>query len=67
MNISQNSLYLKTAIWIIEVKPKDGENDMLDLAIEAIAVLGLCGLPLLFIGYVRSRVRHVLESIDKAH
>jgi hypothetical protein len=38
---------------------------MLDLAIQVLACLGLFALSFLFMGYVRSRVRHVLRAAGK--
>jgi len=37
------------------------ENGMMDLA-ATILVLGLLTLPIIFMGYVRSRVRHALKT-----
>jgi hypothetical protein len=37
------------------------ENGMMDLA-TIILVLGLLALPFIFMGYVRSRVRHALKA-----
>jgi hypothetical protein len=34
---------------------------MLDLAIQVLACLSLLTLPLMFMGYVRSRVQHALK------
>jgi ABC-type arginine transport system permease subunit len=38
---------------------------MFDLAIQALACLGMFTLPFIFMGYVRSRVRHALRAVNK--
>jgi hypothetical protein len=46
-------------------KTKKGMDDgMLDLA-TLMYVVGACALPFIFMGYVRSRVRHALSSLGK--
>jgi hypothetical protein len=66
MNISQNPLNRRLPKWLSE-QNKDVENGMLDLAIQTMAALVLCALPFIFMGYVRSRVRHALKTLGKAH
>ncbi len=65
MNISQNLLYPKNSYLGIQSKTQDVENGMLDLATQMLMVIGVCALPFIFMGYVRSRVRHVLETTGK--
>jgi len=43
-------------------KQKGCGYGMLDLAIVVLACLGLFALPFIFMGYVRSRVRHALRA-----
>jgi|GEM_PF-2380469 hypothetical protein len=55
-------------MYVDRAKPKEtkkGMDDgMLDLA-TLLLVAGMCALPLIFMGYVRSRVRHALEALGK--
>jgi hypothetical protein len=65
MNISQIPLYLSVTILVFQSKTKQkskGENGLMDLA-TTIMALGLLTLPIIFMGYVRSRVRHALKIV----
>jgi hypothetical protein len=66
MNISQIPLNPKPHTLLLE-QNKDGGYGMLDLAIQVLACLGLFALPFIFMGYVRSRVRHALRAAGKVN
>jgi hypothetical protein len=40
------------------------DEGMLDL-VTLLLLVGMCALPLIFMGYVRSRVRHALKALGK--
>ncbi len=65
MNISQNPLYHAQHILLSEQNQTRMDDGMLDIA-SLVTALGLCALPFIFMGYVRSRVRHALKTAGKA-
>jgi hypothetical protein len=64
MNSSQHPLYPAKAIGDVRAKPKNQKRDgdrHVDIATLVLAA-GLYALPFIFMGYVRSRVRHALKT-----
>jgi hypothetical protein len=57
----------KAAHSAIRAKQKLVRLGMLDLAIQALACLGLFTLPFVFMGYVRSHVQHALRAVGEVN
>jgi hypothetical protein len=62
MNISQNPLKAKTAIFGSRAKQTKRKNGMSSLALTVLACAGVALVPFLIIVYVRFRVAHALKS-----